>query len=231
MNLAALSLPDLVGFFLSFMFTLLVFTYIVGDNSLFRLTINIFIGVAAGYAGSVAFYSVIWPRLVLPMMEGNRDEKMLAIIPLFLSGLLLTKISPRLSRWGNLPMAYLVGAGAAAAIGGAVLGTLFPQVSASVNLFDRQAMAATGGSLLNSALILLGVISTLAFFHFGARARSAQAAERQRWIESLGQMGQIFVAITLGVLFAGIYAAALAALIERLASLVNFIKPLVESLL
>ena len=55
------------------------------------------------------------------------------------------------------------------------------------------------------------------------------SSERPSWLESLGQVGQILVAITFGVLFAGVYAAALVALIERLSSLVNFLKPLLES--
>lgn len=240
MNLTAISLPDLIGFLLSFTFTLLVFTYIFGDNPMFRWTINLFIGVATGYAGAVAFYSVIFPRLVLPFVSGNRGEQILTVIPLFLSGLLLTKISPRLARWGNLPMAYLVGAGAAAAIGGAVLGTLFHQITASINLFDRHTAPMSWVNLLNAIIVLVGVISTLAYFHFGARGRSHRqswqpsltglpSSERPSWLESLGQVGQIFVAITFGVLFAGVYAAALVALIERLSSLVNFLKPLLES--
>jgi hypothetical protein len=57
--------PDLAGTVLGFIFTLLVFSYVFGDNALFRLTIYIFIGVAAGYAAVLAWYNVIW-RLALP---------------------------------------------------------------------------------------------------------------------------------------------------------------------
>ncbi len=35
-------------------------------------------------------------------------------------------------------------------------------------------------------------------------------------------LGRIFIAITLGVLFAGVYMAALTAMIERLSSILNF---------
>jgi hypothetical protein len=37
-------------------------------------------------------------------------------------------------------------------------------------------------------------------------------------------VGRIFVAITLGVIFAGVYMAALTAMIERLSSIINFFR-------
>jgi len=37
--------------------------------------------------------------------------------------------------------------------------------------------------------------------------------------------GRVFIAITFGVLFAGVYMAALTAMLERLSSIINFVKP------
>ena len=42
-------------------------------------------------------------------------------------------------------------------------------------------------------------------------------------IEFLAWFGRIFIAITLGAVFAGVYSAAMTALIERISSLINFI--------
>jgi len=238
MNIS-LPLSDLVGLFLGFMFTLFIFSYILDDNFLFRLTINIFIGVAAGYAGTVVFYSILWPRLIYPLIYGNSDIRILAIIPLFLSILLLTKILPRYGHWswlskiGNPSMAYLVGVGAAVAIGGGIVGTLFPQVSASINLLNRQASESSGTNiwlyLFNGGIVLVGTITTLAYFQFSTSARNSQKGQPAGWIGVLGKIGQIFIAITFGVMFAGIYAATLVALIERLFSIINFIRPIFES--
>lgn len=228
MSLAGLSLADIIGGFLGLFFTILVFSYLLGDNLLFRLAIHIFIGVSAGITGVVAVYSVILPHLIVPLFSGNRDEMFLSLVPILLSALLLTKVSARLSRWGNISMAYLVGVGAAAAIGGAVIGTLVPQVGATINLFDLQFGQESGSSLLmqlfNGSIILVGALTTLVYFHFGIRSRSVQAPRRQVWIGWLGQVGQIFIAIAFGVIFAGVYSAALMALIERLHFMVNFVK-------
>lgn len=136
------------------------------------------------------------------------------------------KLSPRTARLGNPAMAFMVGAGAAVAVGGAVLGTLFPQILASINLFDLK----TGGSiperLFEGSIILIGTLTTLAYFHFGAKA-TPSGPQRGRLVDALGGIGQVFIAITFGVLFAGAYAAAMTALIERL----NFLWTFIASLL
>ena len=65
-GLAQMSLPELVGAGLGLVFTLFVFSYIFGDNALFRIAMSIFVGVASAFAGVVAWYNVIWPQLLRP---------------------------------------------------------------------------------------------------------------------------------------------------------------------
>ena len=73
--------------------------------------------------------------------------------------------------------------------------------------------------MLNGALVLLGVIGTLAYFHFGARKKADGSTNRNVLINILTIIGRVYIAITFGVLFAGVYMAALTALIERMDSL------------
>ena len=79
-----MSLFDLAGGIVAFVLTLLVFSYILGDNPLFRFAIHLFIGVAAGIVGIMAINDVILPRLIMPMLGGSRDERLLAVVPLVL---------------------------------------------------------------------------------------------------------------------------------------------------
>lgn len=234
MNLADLGLGDLIGVIVGFILTLLVLSYLLGDNPLFRLSVHLFIGVAAGYATIVTIYSVILPRLFVPLLGGNRGERLLALIPLLLGVMLLTKISPRLARVGNFSMAFLVGIGAATAIGGSVMGTLFPQIGASVNAFDWQILQASDANLwlqiFNGAILLVGTVSTLAYFHFGGRAQPGQNQRFQMLLDRVRPVGQVFIAVTFGFLFAGVYAAALLALIERLNFMVEFFRPILGSI-
>jgi predicted membrane protein len=44
-------LADPIGAIIGFILTIMVLSYIIGDNALFRLAIHIFIGAASGYAG------------------------------------------------------------------------------------------------------------------------------------------------------------------------------------
>ncbi|HJW89066.1 MAG TPA: hypothetical protein VJ436_00345 [Anaerolineales bacterium] len=225
-----MNISDLIGTSLGFFFTLTIFSYLLGDNPLFRLALHIFIGVAAGFAGIVAINSVILPQLITPLFGEDRLDQFITLVPLALSWLFLAKISPNLARWGNLPVAYLVGVGAAAAIGGAVTGLIFPQAETSVKLLDVEVARLRGINLgfylVNGGVTLVGTLTTLAYFHFGARDQASQAASRRPWIEELAKIGQVFIAITLGFLFAGVLSAALATLIERLTFLYNFLIPL-----
>ena len=160
-------------------------------------------------------------------MFGSQPERLFALFPLVLSGMLLLKISPRYTRLGNPAVAFLVGVGVATAIGGAVLGTIFPQVNASINLFDPQGVAPgenVFAELVKGGLILLGTLTTLIYFHFGAHPRPDGTMQRFGVIDFLAWFGRIFIGITLGVVFAGVYAAALTALIERISSLINFFR-------
>lgn len=226
-----MGLADWIGSLVGFVLTLAVFSYLIGDNQFFRIVLHLFIGVSAGFAAAVVIYNVILPRMFEPIYAGGRTEQLLALVPIILAGLLVTKISPRFAFIGNLPMAYLVGVSAAAAIGGAVLGTLIPQTIASMNLLDvrtNQAFDADLGlRLINGIIILVGTIATLAYFQFSRFSDDPEKSQLQTWIEGLGQIGQVFVAITFGFLFAGVFSAALTALIGQVLFLVDFIKNVV----
>jgi hypothetical protein len=214
---------EIIGGLISFLLTLMVLSYLIGDNPFFRVAVYIFVGVAAGYAAAIAWWQVVWPRVFVPLFSGSIAERGIALFALILGVLLLMKISPRTSRLGNPVMAYLVGVAVAVAIAGALMGTLIPQMGAAINVMDlTNAGAAVWEKLLFGLLMLAGTITTLAYFHFGARTTAA-GPERPRWINILGAIGQGFIAITLGVLFAGVFTAALTALIERISSISDFL--------
>ena len=219
MNLTEL-IWTLVGFFL----TLFVFSYIFGDNILFRFASYLLIGVSAGYLMVIIFYKVLIPKIVIPFSTGTALQKTLVIIPLALGTLLLFKLSPRLARLGNVSMGYLVGAGAAVLIGGVLFGTLFPQTGAAVAAFGISGTTvAPGIQILGAAILLIGTITSLAYFQFGMRGKSMDKPRQSKLMIFISKVGQIFIAVTLGALFAGAMLAALTALIERLGSLLTAI--------
>lgn len=224
------ALADSLGIFIGFVLTLLVLSYIIGDNALFRLVLHVFIGVASGYAAVLVFYNVIWNQVILSLILDPLGNLTLTVPSLLLGIWLLTKISPRLTRMGNPVMAYLVGVGAATIIGGAIIGTIFPQVSASVNLFDIQPIVEANTSIIgwffNGVIIIFGTVATLSYFHFGVKARGDDVGipKRHPVLEGmLAPVGQVFIAITFGTLFAGTLSASLVVLIDRVQYIWDFI--------
>ena len=220
------NIADLVLGGISFLLTLMVLSYLVGDNPAFRLAIHIFIGVSAGYIAAVAWHQVLYPRLFSPLLSGNLSARLLTIVPLVLGLLLLFKISPRTASLGTLPMAFMVGVGAAVAIGGAVMGTLLPQTRASMDAFNLSTAGNFWVERLGEGLVMLvGTVTTLVYFHFGAKA-TASGPQRGILVRILSWVGQIFIAVTFGVLFAGVFVAAMTALIERLNFMITFLSSL-----
>jgi hypothetical protein len=218
---------DLVTGIFSFLLTLMILSYLIGDNPAFRVAVYIFVGVSAGYVAAVVWWQVLFPNLLVPLVTGSFAARLVPLIALVLGILLLMKLSPRTARLGNPPVAFLVGVGAAVAVGGAVMGTLIPQTQASINIFDlSNAGQYWLERLFFGTIMLVGTITTLVYFQFGARSTPA-GPQRGKLVVILAWVGQIFIAITLGVLFAGVFTAAMAALIERL----NFIWTFLTSIL
>jgi hypothetical protein len=218
---------ELISAFIGLILTLLVFSYLIGDNPLFRFAIYLFIGVSSGYAAASVWHYVLMPKLFSRL--GDLNQLVLLIVPLILGISLLAKLSPRISWLGNFAMAVLVGVGAATAVGGALIGTLLPQAEAAMNMFDP---AAPGGDnfftrLFQGGVMLVGTVLTLASFHFTLGRADDGVVKRSRILDGVAWAGRLFIAITLGALFAGVYMAALTAMIERLSSLINFIRQLI----
>src|SRR5258708_10985113 len=96
-----MSLPDLVTGAIAFLLTLMVLSYLIGDNPLFRIAVYIFVGVSAGYVAVVAYRQVLVPDLIPPLLTGAPLERSLLSIPLFLVVVLLMKVLPQLTPLGT----------------------------------------------------------------------------------------------------------------------------------
>lgn len=212
---------ELIIGLLSFLFTMLVLSYIIGDSPAFRLAVHAFVGVAAGYVAVIVFRQVVVDRLFMPLFVGSPLDRAMMVFPLTLSILLLTKMSPQLEWLGRPVVAFLVGVGAATAVAGAVLGTLFPQIEASSSMFGQGL-----GGIASGALILVGAIATIAYFQF--TVSKANAGKRGKIMAFLALLGQVFIAITLGAIFAGVLAATLTAFVDRIQAIVLFLDSLIQ---
>lgn len=193
---------DLIAGWVSLVLTLLVFSYLLGDNFLYRIAVHVLVGVAAGYVVVVTTESVLVPWLndtLLAESAGRSSETMAALrvvgaVPFLFGALLLLKFSPRLAPVGNLGMAFIIGVGLAVAVVGAVSGTIIP--------LSREAGEAVGGKAVNGIVILVGVITTLVYFQYVAVEQRGEI-RRARPVRALSVVGQLFVMVALGALYAG----------------------------
>lgn len=203
-----------IGLWAGFVFTLMIFSYILGDNILYRVAVYVFVGLAASYIAIVTVESVLlpWIRGTLLAPAAGVGGIVAGLIPLLLGLLLLFKTSPRLGRAGNIAIAFIIGVGTAVALVGAVSGTLLPLAVATGS--------AVRVDVLNGFLLALGVISTLTYFWYLARRQPNGSAQRSLLIRAVGALGQFFIIVTLGALYAGAILTSLTIFSERIGFIV-----------
>jgi len=233
---------NLIGAGVGFVLTLCVFSYLIGDNPLYRAAVHFFIGTAAGYAVVIAVSNVLWPQVIRPLVEMLPPPWGTAapwpawptLTGIGLVILLLLKLVKPLRFMGSMATAFMVGVGAAVAIGGAITGTLVPMTEAS---FQPLWPATSGGdwshqlgAAINAALILVGTVFTLGYFYYGARLRSDGIVERPLPVRVVAIVGQVFLGTALGVMYAGAIVASLAVCVERAGSLIIIIEQLATRL-
>jgi hypothetical protein len=222
-----LAIPDLAWTVVSFILTLLVFSYIFGDNPVFRFSLALLVGCTTGYFAVILIQQFIGPQILLTFQSGNFQ---LAAVPLILSILLLFRLIPRYSRLGNIPLGFLVGTSAAVIIGGAIFGTLIPQVNASIRQFSSwQSLASPVGLIkfLEGGLILFGTATSLLYFQFTLRKRDEATNTTQGIFGWMRLAGKFFIVATLGAVFAGVFSASITALVSRLAFLWESVRLLI----
>ncbi len=211
-------MSDLIGAGVGVFLTLLVFSYLLGDTPLFRLAQAIFVGVAAGYAMTVAVYQVLWPKLVQPLVV-DANGNWIFFVPLVLGVLLFAKLRATWSPLGNLPIAFLFGVGGALAIGGALSGTLVPQLGATmVSLSPAQGLDV----LVNNLLLVLGTLGAFLSFRFIVPAPDSRWRALDTLARGWGRIGRWFIFSAFGAIFAGVAVSRFAILIDRLYYLITF---------
>jgi len=174
---AGADLGGTVATWVAAMATIAVWSYLVGWRRLFVLMQHLLAGLATGYLVLLAIRDVLVPRLVVPLIEDPRDRPLL-VVALVLVGMLVA--ASWLPRRAMAPVAaILVGGIAAFALGGAVVGTVLPQIAAALPTTGAASPDLAGQviSLAITSLVLL------AFLHGAPRGRlTTRAAVLGRWL-------------------------------------------------
>ncbi len=197
-----------LGIWAGFALTLMVYSYIIRDNFLYRIAVYIFVGLTAGYTSVVTIESVLVPWFDVTVNTGEAAKIGLGLTPVLLTLLLFMKNSRRFGYIGNFGLAIVVAAGAGVALVGALTGTLIPLAQHTVD--------ASNGELADGLVILVGVTSSLIYFQYLARRTRDNQVMRFRSLQLFSAVGQGFIVVTLGALYAGAILTSLAIFSERI---------------
>ena len=163
--------------------TIAVLGGMLGERRVFGWSQHLLAGLATGFLGLLAVSEVIVPRLIEPLAAGSRRFELV----LGLGLVAVAAASPWLPRVATaVPLSIAIGALAAFALGGAVVGTLLPQLAAAVARPEPTVVATVAGvaGAAITALVLL------AFVHGTPRGRLVgAAASTGRWLMLAGLGG------------------------------------------
>jgi hypothetical protein len=157
--------------------TLAVWSYLTGWRRLFVLMQHLLAGLATGYLVLLAVRDVLVPRLILPLVQRPSTHVLLVPALLLAASLVAASWLPR--RVTAPAGAILVGGIAAFALGGAVIGTVLPQIAAALPVAGAVSPDLVGElvSLAITSLVLLG------FLHGAPRGElTIRAAGLGRWL-------------------------------------------------
>ena len=218
---------DQIAMIVGAVLTLCILSYLLGDNFLYRLATHILVGAGAGYIFAVVVVNVFKSLVAEPILAlqtagaASPEQKTVIVtnaivagIGLLLGILLLFKLRPRWAFAGNVSIGYLIGVGAAVALGGALFGTLAPQIEAT-------ASATPTADPWFTVIILVGTLFTLASFGF-------YRATRGGILSGVNAIGRFFLSIALGATFALVYVASVSLLIDRTQAVVDALRLIVK---
>lgn len=193
-----------VGMLVGFVLTLFIFSYLLGDNPLYRLAVHVLVGVGAAYAAIVIWQQVVAPFYRQIQAQPTDPNSIRWLIPVLFAFFLIIR-QLRAGAWiGNWTLALLIGIGAALALVGAVWGTLWPQITA------------VSGSPVQNIITAVLTISTLLMFQFTGRTNKQGEWLPPIWQRGITQVGRTVLMITFGALFAQTLSTSLVLLTERI---------------
>jgi hypothetical protein len=191
---------------ISFTLTLIIFSYLLRDNLLYRLVIYAYIGITSAFVVITLLENVVAAYL------STVDGTLLLVAALVLVALLALRAVPGFRAVGLLPLAFLIAVGAAVAVTGAVAGTILPLVSTVV---------VPAADAINSAVLFVGVITTLLYFQYGARRRPDGTPQRTLLARSVGGLGEAFIVVMMGATYGAVIISSLSVFTGQLSNLLG----------
>jgi hypothetical protein len=143
-------------------FTLAIFSFLYKDNPVYRMAEHIFAGVSVGYYFGLYWDTVIVQQLWVPLNDATNTYRFWLVIPGVLGLLMFTRLSEKWSWLSRIGLAFIMGNTA----GIFILSELHGKVLAQMGATMQPQMVGGQPNYFLTALVVLGVISTLIYFYF-----------------------------------------------------------------
>ncbi|MCX6830047.1 MAG: hypothetical protein NT002_12325 [candidate division Zixibacteria bacterium] len=187
------------GVMIAGLLTLAIYSFLYKDNPVYKAAESLLIGLSIGYALVIYWQTTLMDILFYPLI---RDTKLILIIPLVLGLMMFSRFTRKFSWLSRIPIALMIGAGAGVAIPAMLYARTLKQVSASV-----QPMIENGNFNISALVVVIGMISTLAYFYF--------SREHDGVMGKVARLGTYFLMIFFGATFGYTVMSRLSTLIGR----------------
>jgi hypothetical protein len=143
-------------------FTLAIFSFLYKDNPVYRLAEHIFAGISVGYYIGLYWDTVIVQQLWSPLVHGESLTRFWLVIPGILGLLMFSRLSEKFSWLSRIGLAFIMGNTAGVFLLSELHGKVMYQMQATM----VPQMTAGAPNYLLTAIVVLGVVSTLIYFYF-----------------------------------------------------------------
>ena len=155
-----------IGTIIAGLLTLAILSFLYRDNPVYKFAEYLLVGVSVGYALVIAWKSAMMDLLLEPLF-GQGDWSL--VLPLLLGLMMFGRFHAKTNFVSRIPLAVLIGSGAGAAVPAMLGPRILTQVSGSV----VPLVGSTGMPDWSGIVVLVGVLSTLAYFFFSREHRGS----------------------------------------------------------
>jgi hypothetical protein len=215
----------IAGIWVAAVITLAVYSFLYGDNPLYKVAEHLFVGISAAYGTVILYNTGVLPKLIFPLFSPDKVDlpgpNYLVLLPALLGLMFFGRFIPRWSWMSRWPIAFIVGLGSGAAIPVVFQANILEQAHGTVAPFGPLAPGAPAlgvADLIGNWVLAAAVLTTLAYFYF-SKPHTGNFGRASR-------LGVWFLMIAFGAGFGNTVMARVALLIGRLQFLVYQWAPL-----
>jgi len=195
---------NLLGIWLSALFTLSIFSFLYKDNPFYKFAEQVFVGLSAAYWLVNIIYSIMIPNLFSKLIT-DFSGNLILLIPAALGLMMLMRMHPATQWISRYPIAIMIGTTAGISMLRYMKSDILNQVTATmINPFAAE----TTGAVVGNLLLIIGTLCGVYFFYFSKKQEGIYAAP--------SKLGIWFLMISFGATFGYTVMARISLLIGRL---------------